>query len=169
MLSHLTATEASNIVKDTLQILISKLIDSNVITIEKTKLGQQSLFVTKDATAILTKDNAVGTNDILNHANHENIAHSIINIGLDCKNNGVNEVLISSILVKKNPNLTAIVCQVNDMLRRALCEKNGVSFICNDIITTNYLQKDGVHLQDMETYFKQSFFKVFKLFYRQKF
>ena len=40
----------------------------------------------------------VGTNDILNHANHENIAHSIINIGLDCKNNGVNEVLISSIL-----------------------------------------------------------------------
>ena len=59
--------------------------------------------------------------------------------------------------------------QVNDMLRRALCEKNGVSFICNDIITTNYLRKDGVHLQDMETYFKQSFFKVFKLFYRQKF
>ena len=40
----------------------------------------------------------VGTNDILNHANHENIAHSITNIGLDCKNNGVNEVLISSIL-----------------------------------------------------------------------
>ena len=44
----------------------------------------------------------VGTNDILNHANHENIAHSIINIGLDCKNNGVSEVLISSIMVKKN-------------------------------------------------------------------
>ena len=44
----------------------------------------------------------VGTNDILNLANHENIAHSVINIGLDCKNNGVNEVLISSILVKKN-------------------------------------------------------------------
>ena len=40
----------------------------------------------------------VGTNDILNHANHENIAHSITNIGLDCKNNGVNEVLISCIL-----------------------------------------------------------------------
>ena len=27
----------------------------------------------------------VGTNDILNHANHENIAHGLINIGLDCK------------------------------------------------------------------------------------
>ena len=30
----------------------------------------------------------VGTNDILNHANHEDMACSIINIGLDCKNNG---------------------------------------------------------------------------------
>ena len=59
-------------------------------------------------------------------------------IGLDCKNNGVNEMLISSILVKKNPNLTAIVCRVNDMLRD-LYEKNGFSFICNDVITTNYL------------------------------
>ena len=80
----------------------------------------------------------VGTNDILNHANHENIARSIINIGLDCKNNGVNEVFISSILVKKNPNLTAIVRRINDMLRD-LCEKIGFSFICNDVITTNYL------------------------------
>ena len=45
-----------------------------------------------DATVIL-----VGTNDILNHANHEDIARSIINIELDCKNNGVNELFISSI------------------------------------------------------------------------
>ena len=51
----------------------------------------------------------VGTNDILNHANHEDIARSIINIGLDCKN-------------------PAIVRRVNDMLRD-LCEKNGFSFI----------------------------------------
>ena len=99
----------------------------------------------------------VGTNDILNHANYEDIVHSILNIRLDCQNNGVNEVLISFILVKKNPNLS----RVNDMLRD-LCEKNGFSFICNDVITTNCLWKDGVYLQDMETHFKQSFFKVFK-------
>ena len=49
------------------------------------------------------------TYDILNHANQEDVASSFINTGLDCKNNGVNEVFISSILVKKNPNLTAIV------------------------------------------------------------
>ena len=48
------------------------------------------------------------TNDILNHANHENIARSIINIGLDCQNNGVSEVFISSILLRKNPFLTVL-------------------------------------------------------------
>ena len=39
--------------------------------------------------------------DILNHANHEDVASSFINVGLDCKNNGVSEVCMSSILVKK--------------------------------------------------------------------
>ena len=108
----------------------------------------------------------IGTNDILNHINHEIIAHSIINVRLDCKSNGVNEVLLPSILVKKNPNLTAIVRQVNDMLRD-LCEKNGFYFICNNVITTNYLWKDVVYLQDMRTHILGNhFFKVFKLFYR---
>ena len=51
--------EASNIDKDTVQILISKLIDSNVITVKKTKQGQKSLFLTKDATAIPTEDDTV--------------------------------------------------------------------------------------------------------------
>ena len=93
----------------------------------------------------------VGTNDILNHANHEYIAQSIIIIGLDRKNNSVKEVLTSSVLVKKNPNLVTIVCRINDMLRD-LCENNGFSFICNDVITTNYLWKNGVHLQDIGTH-----------------
>ena len=93
----------------------------------------------------------VGTNDILNYANHEYIAQSIIIIGLDCKNNSVKEVLTSSVLVKKNPNVVTIVCRINDMLRD-LCENNGFSFICNDVITTNYLWKNGVHLQDIGTH-----------------
>ena len=78
----------------------------------------------------------VGTNDILNHANYKDIARSIIYIWLDCKNNGVNEVFLSSILVKINPNITAIACQINDMLRN-LREKNGSCIICDDFITTN--------------------------------
>ena len=37
----------------------------------------------------------VGTYGISNHANHEDIPSSIINIGLDCKNNGVNDAFLS--------------------------------------------------------------------------
>ena len=105
----------------------------------------------------------VVTNDFLNHANHENIAHSIVNIGLGCKNNGFNEVLIWSILVKKNPNLTAIVRRVNDMLRD-LCETNGFSFICDDVIIINYLWKDGVLLQDMGTHILSNHFLKFLIY-----
>ena len=57
----ISRNEASNIDKDAVQILISKLIDSNVITVKKIKQGQKSLFLTKDATAILTEDNTVST------------------------------------------------------------------------------------------------------------
>ena len=74
-------------------------------------------------------------------------------------------MLISSILVKKNPNFTATVRRVNDMLRD-LCEKNGFNFICNDVITTNYLWKDGVHLQELETHISSNHFLKFTLFYR---
>ena len=59
-------------------------------------------------------------------------------------------MLTPSILLKKNPNLTAIGRRVNDMLRD-LYEKNGFSFICNHVIIANYLWKDGVHLQDLRT------------------
>ena len=83
----------------------------------------------------------------------------MINIGLDCKNNGVNKVLISPILVQKNPNLTAIELQVNDILRD-LCEKKSFSFICNDVITTDYLWCSLA--RHGGRYFKQSFFKVFQ-------
>ena len=32
-----------------------------------------------------------------------------------------------------------------------LCLINGLGFICNDMITTKYLWKDGIHLQDLRT------------------
>ena len=56
--------------------------------------------------------NHVGTNDILTNANHEEITRNIVKIGLNCKNYGVNDVVISSILVKKNPNLNVLIRRV---------------------------------------------------------
>ena len=48
----ISRNEDLNIDKDNVQILISKFIDSNVITVKKTKQGQKFLFLTKDAIAI---------------------------------------------------------------------------------------------------------------------
>ena len=43
------------------------------------------------------------------------------------------------------------------------CVINGFGFICNDMITTKYLWKDGIHLQDLGTkYFKQKFYQIRK-------
>ena len=51
----------------------------------------------------------VGNNDILTNANHEEIARNIIKIGLNCKIDGVNDLVIFSVLVKKNANLNALI------------------------------------------------------------
>ena len=48
--------EASNIDKDTVRILISILIDSNVITVKKTKQGQK-IFPTEDNTVFISLNN----------------------------------------------------------------------------------------------------------------
>ena len=44
---------------------------------------------------------------------------------------------------------------------RDLCEKNGFSFICNDVITTNSLWKNGVHPQDMGAHILSNHFLKF--------
>ena len=92
----------------------------------------------------------MGTNDVLNGANDTELANSIIKIGMICKQHGMNDVFISSILVKKSPRLKALVRKVNDQLRD-LCVSNGFQFISNNMISTDYLWRDGIHLQDAGT------------------
>ena len=92
----------------------------------------------------------VATNNVLNKLNHEDIARNIIYIALICRKYGVNDIAISSVLIKKNPNLNALVRRVNDLLYD-LCAKNGFGFISNEMITTDYLWKDGIHLLDLAT------------------
>ena len=91
-----------------------------------------------------------GTNDILTNANHEETARNITKIGLNCRNYGVNDVVISSILVQKNPNLNTLIRRANNLLRD-LGSMSDFGYICNDAITTKYLWKDGIHLQDLGT------------------
>ena len=53
----ISINQLSNIDNDTVQILVSKLIDSNAITVKETKQGQEPLYLKKDATIIPTKHN----------------------------------------------------------------------------------------------------------------
>ena len=88
----------------------------------------------------------VGTTDVLSNANDTELANNIINIGLNFKNHGVSRVFISSILVKKILKLNPVIRRVNDKLRK-LCEMYVFIFVNNDMITTDHLWRDGIHLQ----------------------
>ena len=51
--------EISNIDKNVVQSLISKLIDLNVVTVKKTKQDHKSVFLTKKTTTTPTEDNTI--------------------------------------------------------------------------------------------------------------
>ena len=60
------------------------------------------------------------------------------------------EVVISSILPKKNIASTRLIRQVNDSLREQ-CVLNRFGFISNDNISRTHLWKDGIYLEDLGT------------------
>ena len=82
---------------------------------------------------------------MLSNANDTELASNIINIEL--KNHGVSKAFILSISVKKNPKLNPVNQRVNDHLCE-LCETNGFFFFNNDMIKTDHLWRDGIHLHD---------------------
>ena len=96
----------------------------------------------------------IGSDNINNHTkdriNTEKLTGDIINIGKSCIDLGVNEVVISSILPKKDIALTRLIRQVNDSLREQ-CVLNGFGFISYDNISRTHLWKDGIHFEDLGT------------------
>ena len=96
----------------------------------------------------------IGSNDINNQMkdriNTEKLVEDIINIGKSRINLGVKEVVISSILPKKNIKLTRLTRQVNNSLREQ-CVSNGFGFVSNDNMSRTHLWKEGIHLEDLGT------------------
>ena len=96
----------------------------------------------------------IGSNDINNQTkdriNTEKLAGGISNIGKSCIDLGVMEVVISSVLPKKNIALTRLIRQVGDNLREQ-CILNGFGFISNDNISRTHLWRDGIHLEGLGT------------------
>ena len=52
---------------------------------------------------------------------------------------------------KKEGDVVKLLSESNKIcfILRDLCVINGFGFFCNDMITTKYLWKDGIHLQDL--------------------
>ena len=96
-----------------------------------------------DATIIHIGGNNINYKD-LDAIDENKIADDIINIGIKCASFN-SEVLISSILVKRNYRVSAIIRRVNDKLQE-LCQLHNFTYISNDEITREFLCEDGVHL-----------------------
>ena len=81
----------------------------------------------------------------------KDIAENIIKIPLLCKEYGVSEVVVSSILPKRNIKLSKLIRQVNDILYD-LCKMNNIYFLSNSNISRNFICDDGVHLNEKGTH-----------------
>ena len=81
----------------------------------------------------------------LRHSTVENNGKDIINICQKCSESGVSKVIISSVLVKNNINLTKFIKHLNNILRN-LCLVNDLYFISNDNVTRDFIFQGGVHL-----------------------
>ena len=92
----------------------------------------------------------VGGNNInyknLEDINVDGISENIANVGKKCASFN-STVFISSILVKKNVRVSAVIRRVNEKLQD-LCGKYGFHFISNDNIGRKFLSDDGIHLSE---------------------
>ena len=91
----------------------------------------------------------IGSNDITkfnySKVDVEDLAQRIIDVGKKCKSYGVNNIAISSILVRKNYDVNEVIKKVNNLLK-TLCLEQGFTFICNSAIAREMLWRDGLHL-----------------------
>ena len=99
--------------------------------------------------------NSVGSNDInpnnYDKVNVKQLSDDIIDIGKKCLKFGVKDIIISSVLTKRNIRLTKVICQLNDCLRDA-CNANKFKYLCNNNILYTHIWDDGIHLTDAGIY-----------------
>ena len=91
----------------------------------------------------------VGSNNVnfynVENSTAEEVAERILKVGEICKFHGVEDVAISSVLIKKNLVLGKFIRNVNIILEK-LCHDRSFEFINNDNIYSTLVSDDGVHL-----------------------
>ena len=88
-----------------------------------------------------------GGNDLPSSRTPEDIAETLVNIGVDCMNAGVpvGKIYISSILPRDDADLQIKRKKANNLLRQE-CKKRNFVFINDNIILSRHIRRDGVHL-----------------------
>jgi len=90
----------------------------------------------------------IGCNNInsknIDDLDKNKLANEIIEIGKICREKNVQNIIISSIFVKRNLKICVVIRQVNDNIRD-LCVLNNFNFIGNLNITRESLSYDGIH------------------------
>ena len=91
----------------------------------------------------------IGSNDITktnyDNVDAEDLAQGIVNIAKKYRSFGVNNIEISSILIRKNESINKRIKKVNEDISR-MSAANGFHFICNDMIDASMISKDGLHI-----------------------
>ena len=92
----------------------------------------------------------VGINDLLsnnvNRTPEKQMADEIISIGNTCVNNGVEKVLISSLIFCQRVEWERVE-RINKLLKEK-CEISGFIYIENNEISSRHLWRDGIHTTD---------------------
>ena len=92
---------------------------------------------------------------------HKILVNKLLTLQKKCRSFGVNNIAISSILMKKNMSINKIIKKVNEEIS-SMCAANGFQFICNDMIDVSVIWKDGLHLtNDSAKMLANKFLKYF--------
>jgi lysophospholipase L1-like esterase len=76
-----------------------------------------------------------------------NIVEEIIKSGLICREYGVKNIFIGSVILRRAYYMQTRCRELNDELMKR-CKEHGFIYIDNSNINTSHLQQDGVHLTD---------------------
>ena len=89
-----------------------------------------------------------GCNDVArDKKSAKEIAENIIGIGHTCRQEGVNEIFISSLIIQGKLKSAKLIGEINIILRQ-LCEEYNFKYVDNSNIFKSDLWKDGLHLLD---------------------
>ena len=102
-----------------------------------------------------------GGNDLVTKQSASDIANSVIEAGIVCKNLGASRVFVSSVLPRSDFHLQLKRHDVNQLLE-CLCEIHNFVFIPNSFMKlSKHINKDGVHLTETGTILLQNTFTKF--------